>query len=230
MTRCLPGLMLLLFASRPVHAGERYYMIVFAYQSVPNRGKDSHTFATFVKATSPTDLEYHTISWMPATLVVRPFTLDPEPGRLLTLTESLELAYKNGHLVSMFGPYEIEPILFARSVRQSERLRNGEVLYKPLEPRFDNHQVSNCIHAVSILAELPRIRVGIPGYGESGSYRAVCRMSGYIVNIKRTHDWLIPALGLEFEPILRRSHHEWWLRMPHLYPPPQKKALFEAQR
>src|SRR5438874_9329229 len=56
--------------------GERFYALVFASQSVPRRPAYSHTWATAVRAADypgqPPSLEAHTISWLPATLDIRP--------------------------------------------------------------------------------------------------------------------------------------------------------------
>ena len=65
--------------------GERFYIIVFGSQSTPRRPKYTHTWATVVRVTgadSPGEpaVEEHTISWMPATLNIRPLARIPETG------------------------------------------------------------------------------------------------------------------------------------------------------
>src|SRR3954466_2684794 len=65
--------------------GEHFYVLVFASQSTPKRPAYAHSFATVVHtaAKCPGEeavLEHHTISWLPATLVIRPLYFHPEPG------------------------------------------------------------------------------------------------------------------------------------------------------
>ena len=40
-----------LVLSPPAHAGEDYYLLMFASQRIPNNPNYAHTFATFVRAT-----------------------------------------------------------------------------------------------------------------------------------------------------------------------------------
>ncbi len=64
--------------------GERFYVLVFASQSVPRTPAYAHTWATVVRAVDrpggrPAP-EAHTISWLPATLDIRPLRPRVEPG------------------------------------------------------------------------------------------------------------------------------------------------------
>src|SRR5262245_19954113 len=63
--------------------GVRYYIIVFGSQSTPKLARYTHTWATVIQVTE-TDggprIEHHTISWMPATLQIRPLRFRPEAG------------------------------------------------------------------------------------------------------------------------------------------------------
>src|SRR5262249_23002992 len=83
------------FEMEPKPPGERYYMIVFGSQSVPLRPKYTHTWATAVRVvdqgpdTAPL-IDHYTISWMPATLDIRPWRFSVEPGTNLDLHQSIQ--------------------------------------------------------------------------------------------------------------------------------------------
>lgn len=85
--------------------GERFYSLVFASQSVPRRPAASHTWTTVVRAVEcpgqTPALEVHTISWLPATLAIRPLRLGVEPGANLGLHETLLYAIANRERVSV---------------------------------------------------------------------------------------------------------------------------------
>jgi hypothetical protein len=62
----------------------RHYATLFGAQSVPFRIRYTHTWGTVVRtAVTPTGeypVQIDTVSWMPATLEIRPLALRPEPG------------------------------------------------------------------------------------------------------------------------------------------------------
>ena len=100
------ALALLLAGPPAAWAGEAYYLLMFGAQRIPNNPDDSHSFATFVRATWPGDgpcpgsppcLEAHTISWLPRNLEVRTLALLPECGHNFGLHETLRhvLAYRS---------------------------------------------------------------------------------------------------------------------------------------
>src|SRR5438270_13790364 len=82
-------------APSTARAGEVYYVMVFGSQSRPKQLRYTHTWATFIKATgegddpNAYDLEYNTISWLPATLEVKVLRPWPEPGVNLDLYQTL---------------------------------------------------------------------------------------------------------------------------------------------
>src|SRR5947209_8788975 len=95
-------------------ANDQYYMVVFAYQGRPNLARSAHTFATFVKVPEGRDGKpnlsagvSHTISWLPASLVVAPLRPRPEAGRNLGLQETLQLAVAQNSDIFAWGPYQI---------------------------------------------------------------------------------------------------------------------------
>jgi hypothetical protein len=165
-------------------AGEAHFLLVFASQRVPNNPNYSHTFATFVRASWPGDgpcprcpaLEARTISWLPRSLVVRTLALCPECGHNLGLHETLRYALGSGQRVSLWGPYLIDAELYRRALRQAALLESGWVLYKANDMGYYSDEVSNCVHAVSSLADGYRLRFGSPGWGEAASYRLLNEM------------------------------------------------------
>jgi hypothetical protein len=202
--------------AHPARAAEAYYLLVFAAQRVPNAPHASHTFATFVRARWPDDgsrpptLEACTISWLPATLDVRTLALCPEPGRNLGLHETLRLALGRGARVSLWGPYRIDADLYGRALRQAALLGSGRLLYKANDLGYCSDEVSNCVRAVSSLADGYRLRVAVPGWGEAASYRALCKLSPWVLDGGRAHPWVGAALGLDRYPIIARGWEPPW--------------------
>ena len=194
-------------------AGEAHYLLVFASQRVPNNPNYSHTFATFVRASWPGDgpcprcptLEARTISWLPRSLVVRTLALLPECGRNLGLHETLRYVLASEERVSLWGPYRIDAALYRRALRQAALLESGWVLYKANDMGYYSDDVSNCVHAVSSLADGHRLRFGIPVWGEVASCRVLNELSPWVLDRGRVCPWVGCALGLGRYPIIYRS-------------------------
>ncbi len=172
-------IVVLLAWSATARAGEDYFMLMFGSQRTPNDPNYAHTFATFVRVSWPGDapcptegaqVEAHTISWLAATGVIRVMRPHPECGRNFGLHETIEWCLRDHMRVSVWGAYRIEPVLYGRALRQIALLESGQVRYKANDAGYRNNRVSNCIHAVSVLSEGYRLRVGSPGYGEMASY------------------------------------------------------------
>src|SRR2546428_9473212 len=139
-------------------------MMIFSAQRAWNRPKYTHTFATFVKATSrPGDMlsrplskspssaeshgrqsmaderhlfESHTISWLAAKKKVCLFRLWPEPGANLDLTTSLEWALSVQARISMWGPFQIRKAFYDKALIQKARLESVTIQYKVFDPRY----------------------------------------------------------------------------------------------
>src|SRR5688572_19986565 len=81
-------------------AGEDYYLLMFGAQTVPNDPNYAHSFATFVRVCWDGDgpcpdfknarLEAHTISWLPANMIVRTRALFPECGHNFDMHPTIE--------------------------------------------------------------------------------------------------------------------------------------------
>ena len=194
-------------------AGEAHYLLVFASQRVPNNPNYSHTFATFVRASWPGDgpcprcpaLEARTISWLPRSLAVRSLALWPECGRNLGLHETLRYALAGEARVSLWGPFRIDAELYRRALRQAALLESGWVLYKASDLGYYSDEVSNCVHAVSSLADGYRLRLGNPRWGEAASYRVLEELRPWVLDGGRVYAWVGCALGLGRYPIIYRG-------------------------
>lgn len=189
-------------------AGETYYVIIFGAQRDFAEANHTHTWATFVRVCGGPQggwLQHRTISWLPQTLEVRVGSRQPEPGVNLDLYTTLNWALNDGQKVSMWGPFQIEPELYWRSLQQASHLESGEVRYKAVDFGYPTWNTSNCIHAVSDLAGSSRVRVFIPGYGQAASRVVTARLRKDMIEPQQTHPWVADALGLGNYPIRQRA-------------------------
>jgi hypothetical protein len=185
-----------------VRAGERFYVIVFAYQGEPPLPRNTHTFATFVRATGegarPENhrVEAHTISWAPASGAVRAARLLPERGANLDLAATLRQAHRLGSRVSRWGPFQVQRELYERALGQIARLESGAVAYKVLDSLGRPCSASNCIHAVSDMdADRGLLVTGLAS-GAQASLLVVQHFRRWMVNQHLSHEWIADRLGL----------------------------------
>jgi hypothetical protein len=210
--------LILLAVTGRAPAGEAYFVMVFGSQQIPNHPNFSHSWATFVRITWPGNgpcpkfvtMEAHTISWLPQTGDVRFLALLPECGANFDLHTTMKYVLDNHERISMWGPYQIEPDLYCRALKQIEHLESGAVKYKANDTLHRASHVSNCIHAVSTTVDGTRLRVFFPVWGETASFDILKRMSPWIVDCHRIHSWIGSVLGLDGYPIIYR---DW--RHPH---------------
>jgi hypothetical protein len=203
----------LLFWTGRVQAGEAYFLLMFAAQRTPNLPSDSHSFASFVRASWPDEgpcprapcLEVYTISWFPAKLPVRAYALLPECGRNFGLEETLQYVLASHARVSLWGPYPIDADLYRRAARQVTLLTSGQVAYKMIDTGYCSDGVSNCIHALSGLCGGPAVHVFSPGWGDAASCAVVVQMRPWILDCCHVYLWIVSALGLERYPIVYRA-------------------------
>ncbi len=205
----------------------RYFVMIFGAESVPKRGRFSHTWMTVVKATpkasyegdydpaSGNQIKYydvlaHTISWMPASLRIRVIKFRPECGVNLDLHTSLRYCMGQCEKLAMYGPYELNPTIaeevYNKTLKQIAKLKSGRVLYKSLDPDSGPQLgwVVDCIHAVSDL-DGPHRRgqyLETQHFGWDGA--AVIARS--LVNANRVdpttrHMWVGEALQLNCYPL-----------------------------
>jgi hypothetical protein len=206
---CLVAVVLAI-STRSAAAADFYYMIVFSAQSDPNLPRSSHTWATFVKATGQGSsgdysIESHTISWCPASLVIVPLRLRPEPGRNLDLKTTLQWAERMGDRVTAWGPYRIKKGLYARALQQIRLLDRGGIAYKAIDERYRGRGVSNCIHAVSDIDTDPGWLATGTAFGNAASYLVARHLERWVVDPRKTYPRVIEKLGLETAAINYRT-------------------------
>ncbi|WP_165246887.1 hypothetical protein [Paludisphaera soli] len=191
-------------AATEARAQDRFFVVIFGSQSRPKQLRLTHTWATFVRVSGesadPNTAEayQHTISWLPATLDVRVWAARPEPGTNLDLDRSLAYVQGNGEHVTAWGPFEIRPDAYARSLEILSLLESGQVEYRAVSTRY-NLLISDCIHAVAAVdpqfgrGHYPLIRVGKPASRYIA--RQLIRRSDF--DQTRVHaSWLVARLGL----------------------------------
>ncbi len=204
--------LVLLAGAGPAAAHEEFYLLMFGSQRTPPDADHSHSFATFVRVChdGPNPaipvIEAHTISWLPANLHIRLFTLLPEPGHNFDLHTTLRFVQDDCQRVSLWGPYQIDPELYYRGLRQTRLLESGQVRYKAIDSGYSSSRVSNCIHAIGSVTEGYRVRVLSPGWGETASYELLQAYRPWIVDQTHVYPWVGSALGLDAYPIIYRDY------------------------
>ena len=127
--RCAFVALLLVFFLSPnsARAADRYYVVVFAYDSNPPTARGAHTFATFLKVGDAKDgekakpVEAVTISWLPASLDVK-LLAPPERGNNFDLLSTMKIAQTQKAVIAAWGPFETKKDLFDRAVAQAKKL------------------------------------------------------------------------------------------------------------
>ncbi len=208
--------------------GERFYALIFAAQSVPRRPAYSHTWATVVRAVerpgAAPALEADTISWLPATLDIRPLRLWVEPGTNLGLHETIAYARGNGERVSLWGPYECQPSFYRRFLVQKAFLESGRVGYQCDDNCGEAARTGNgcdCIHAISDMdPQYGRANYPLIWFGDSASEHLAIRFreSGSLISPEVEHDWLLDALRLSDYGLVRRRLGDRLIDFPRLQP------------
>ena len=152
----------------------RYYVVVWGYQGEPNHPEDSHTFVTFYRgddlargANDPL-----TISWLPATRVIRAGRV--ERGRNFSLGETLRIARSRGYEVRAYGPYAINGELYRRASERVRALNLGRWKYTMIN---GPEGAMNCIAAAGELGG--PIFTGF-NYGYSASLDVVNHLSHWM--------------------------------------------------
>ncbi len=144
----------------------------------------------------------------------------PEPGVNLDLENTLQAVSRNGESVTMWGPFQILPQVYERSLRVKAILDSGSAEYRAIStPR--NLLVSDCIHAVAAVdpvfgrGHYPLIRVGKP----ASRYIARQVVNRSVFDQNLTHaEWLIPRARPEPPP--DRGHRAAGHPPPQLRPVP----------
>ena len=149
----------------------------------------------------------HTISWMPATLEIRPWRFAIESGRNLELHESIRMALACREQIAMWGPHEIRPRLYRRFLLQKSYLESGCVGYQCIDTVGEARRGAgcDCIHAITDMDPVfERDYYPLTRYGMTGSENIVEQLveRGLLVN-RATDSGLEGPLGLCRYPIIR---------------------------
>jgi len=201
----------------PAPPGERYYIVVFGSQSTPKVPRYTHTWASMVRTSNSSNqagpsLDVATISWMPASLEIHPARLTVEPGANLTLDHTIQEMLRQKEHIAMWGPYEVWHGNYRRFITQKQFLESGQIGYQCIDAIGEAARTGNgcdCIHAITDMdPQFGRRTYSLGRFGQAASEFIVEQIltRPVVINAPQTHDWLIPALGLDRYPI----SHRWY--------------------
>jgi hypothetical protein len=196
------------FGAESASGAEYYYALIFGSQSHPKQLRYTHTWATFVRVVgdgpdlNTYSVEVNTISWLPRTLEVHVWDPVAEPGVNLDLYGTLQAMYANKESVTVWGPFQILPEVYNRSLKVSGVLNSGQAQYRAISGPF--LLTGDCVHAVAAVDPVfgrnhyPLIRIGKP----ASRYIARQVMTRSVFDqTLNDNAWLIPRLGLDRYPI-----------------------------
>ena len=200
----------------PSPCGERYYLLVFGAQTTPKIPRLTHSWATALRVIdrgpeAPPLVQEDTISWLPATCQVRPWRFWIERAKNLDLHSSLEVCLDKREYVSAWGPFEMRDGAYKQFLMQKAFLESGQIGYQAIDVVGEAAKLGtarNCVHALTDMDPLFDHQTSpIFQFGNAGSESVVRQLAqrGALVDPCRTHDWLIPVLGLDRYPLIRRS-------------------------
>jgi hypothetical protein len=112
--------------------------------------------------------------------------------------------------VSFWGPFETSAAIYQKFLVQKAFLDSGRIGYQCIDTVGESGRQGNgrnCIHALTDLDPLfDRRAYPIFRFGDAASETVVKQLAegGALVNASQTHDWLIPILGLDRYPLVRR--------------------------
>jgi hypothetical protein len=89
--------------------------------------------------------------------------------------------------MSMWGAYRICPELYFRALRRIGELESGTIRYKANDMGYKSDDVTNCIHAVSTIAQGIKLRVGLGGVA---SFHVLQELESWILQAGCTHPWV----------------------------------------
>ena len=196
---------------------ERYYLILFGSESKPKAAKTTHTWATLVTATDVPGcpepvLDVQTISWLPETLDIQPMRFRVEPGKNFDLDTTIGESLRTNQQLTRWGPYELWHGFAHRFRVQKEFLDSGRIGYQCSDSVGEAARTGNgsdCIHAVTDMdPEFGRTRYPLIFFGRSGTQNFVGRTmrAPAVIDPPKTHDWIVPRLGLDRYPITRGKY------------------------
>ena len=129
-------------------AEEKFYMKVYGAQTFPNLIRTSHSYVVFTKMENDIAKEEFCISWLPQSLVVRPFSAFPERGINLDLQQTNQHYSNIGANIVVFGSFQIKGELYDMAVKQYVRLMKNDISYICIDWNFRGRGASNCINTI----------------------------------------------------------------------------------
>jgi hypothetical protein len=205
-------------AKMPEPPGVRHYLVLFGSQDWTRRPAYTHTWATLVRAVDnpaggPPAITANTISWLPTKLDINALSRHIEPGTNVDLHDTIRNSLRTNQKIAMWGPYEVWHGFAYRFMMQKEFLESGAVGYQCIDVIGEAARTgtgSDCIHAITDMdPRYPRWRYPLAFYGQAATANLVRRIMHAPVTIGApdTHDWIIPALGLNQYCIERREYN-----------------------
>jgi hypothetical protein len=204
-------------AQIPNPPGERFYLLLFGSNDMARRPARTHTWATLVRTAeppghAPSIQESHTISWLPTKLDIDALSFRIEPGANVDLHGTIRNAQRTRQDIALWGPYEVWHGFAHRFLIQKAFLDSGAVGYQCIDTVGEAARTGlgcDCIHAITDMDPVySRWRYPLFLYGKPATANVVRRsmQSPIFIDPPRTHDWLIPALGLCAYDIERRQY------------------------
>jgi hypothetical protein len=193
---------------------DRYFALIFSSQATPKLPRFTHVWATMVKVSNvelPPDrwvVQVDTISWFPATLVVRTLRLRPERGVNLNLRDTLAVVQNQGQHVSVWGPFEMCQSSYCDFMIQKARLESGQVLYQAIDKWRDPKNVSDCIHSLTDMDRMnDRSAYPLSRFGDEAAdqFVKVLRERGRFIASGPSVEFAYQILGLQCYSIARRT-------------------------
>ena len=205
------ALAIILSLAAPAAAEERYYVTFFGSQSTPRVARGTHTFVAVSRvaasAVGPV-VDTRVISWLPATLAIKPLRFRPEPGVNLPLDRTLDYVRGNGERVSVWGPYRVLPEPYHRLIAQADLVDSGYYQYQAIDSIRPAPDVVDCIHAVTDAdPSFGRYYYPLLRFGDSATHRVVQQFFERDLILDRHVDqgWLLPRLGVPPGEVARRD-------------------------
>lgn len=191
--------------------GERFHLILFTAQDAIKAPRETHTWAVMIRSVAGRIADTQSISWMPSDLKIKTWQLHVEPATNLAFDETIRWTLmKSRQRISVWGPYEAEPQLYARFVARKAQLESGVIGYQCLdflgEAALRRNGV-NCVHALAPI-QGPMSGDILQPYGDvSGRYFVDnLRRRGAIGPYDPANDRLLSALGLDQVPLDRSGN------------------------
>lgn len=163
-------------------SGGGYFMVLWGFQGALNLPASAHSFASFY---SPDDIERSTpdpltLSWLPATGIVRNFL--SEPGKNFSLSETLRIAHQRRARVAAYGPYEIKPELYRKASQRIDYLKSGALAFRMVN---GSCRACNCIAALSEIGG--HLRTGLK-HGFSATEAIAEHLASWIYAYPKVHE------------------------------------------